>query len=749
MHGHATFRRLACLVALLAVALLAAASGAQPLPGLSPGEPASPAAEPAPREAIAGRLAALAQELERVEREIARAPEGPARAHAVEAREALRRIESLLRKQQDLVAEAPRSSQDPAGGERELPPSVFALNRLYELRADAEEQRERSAESLEVAREALVEAREQLEQAERRRREARAELEAAADAEARAQAERQLELRRLASRRAQERVELRSLEARLAKRAQDSAPEAATLEERIERMRDELSRGADDADAGLQTLAEREAQLRRARPELERRLATAEVRLEAAQQRYSQQAEPPPELLEEVEARSAQRDALREEIELIDAQLERLEERRALLRRWSQVLRGEGARGELTAWKQSADERLDAFRRAELQRQGRVADLERRLETLRARLADLPRDARLRPALEAQRASLADLLDAERSAVAELARDRRLAERLLADLRDRTGDIDLLGSIANAWRETREVWTYELTAVEDSPITVGSVVLALLFAGVGLWVSRRGSLVIEGVATRRLKLDAGAAHALQRLSFYVLVVSFTLLALRAVHFPLTAFTVLGGALAIGVGFGSQNVMNNFISGLILMLERPVRAGDLVEVDTNHGTIMRIGGRSTQIRSTDGRYIVVPNSFFLENNVVNWTLSDDLIRTSVSVGVIYGSPTRLVEQLIKQVVDEEEAVIREPEPVILFSEFGDNSLNFEVHFWVRARSPMQMRRTQSRMRFRIDDLFREHDLVIAFPQRDVHLDTVSPLEVRVVTGAGPEPERGDG
>jgi small-conductance mechanosensitive channel len=206
-----------------------------------------------------------------------------------------------------------------------------------------------------------------------------------------------------------------------------------------------------------------------------------------------------------------------------------------------------------------------------------------------------------------------------------------------------------------------------------------------------------------------------------------------------VHFPLTAFTVLGGALAIGIGFGSQNVMNNFISGLILMLERPVRARDVVEVDGNHGTIENIGARSTQIRSTDGRHIIVPNSFFLESNVVNWTLSDDLIRAKVSVGVIYGSPTRLVEQLIRRVVDEDELVLPNPGPIVIFDEFGDNSLNFDTYFWVRARSPMEVRKIQSRVRFRIDDLFREHELVIAFPQRDVHLDSVAPIEVRMVGG----------
>jgi small-conductance mechanosensitive channel len=158
---------------------------------------------------------------------------------------------------------------------------------------------------------------------------------------------------------------------------------------------------------------------------------------------------------------------------------------------------------------------------------------------------------------------------------------------------------------------------------------------------------------------------------------------------------------------------------------------------VVEVDGNHGTIENIGARSTQIRSTDGRHIIVPNSFFLENNVVNWTLSDELIRAKVTVGVIYGSPTRLVEELIMQVVREDDQVIAHPAPIIIFEEFGDNSLNFDVYFWVRARTPMDVRRVQSRIRFRIDDLFRAHDLVIAFPQRDVHLDTASPLEVRVL------------
>jgi len=287
----------------------------------------------------------------------------------------------------------------------------------------------------------------------------------------------------------------------------------------------------------------------------------------------------------------------------------------------------------------------------------------------------------------------------------------------------------------------REVWTHTLTIIDGVPITVGSLVLAVLIFSLGLWIARRGSNLLARTATRRMRLDTGGATAIATLSFYAIVLAFLLIALRVVHLPLTAFAVVGGALAIGVGFGSQNVMNNFISGLILLLERPVRIRDLVEVDGNHGTIEKIGARSTQIRSTDGRHIVVPNSFFLENNVVNWTLSDDLIRAKVTVGVNYGSPTRLVEELILRVIQQNDQVLREPAPIVIFEEFGDNSLIFDSFFWVTARSPMEVRKIQSQVRFAIDDEFRKHNLVIAFPQRDLHLDTARPLEVRVLGEAG--------
>jgi small-conductance mechanosensitive channel len=738
------------LLGIALVVLCAAAASAQEIPGLSesPAEESAPAPDPTAPQEVQSRLAAVAAEIRTTEEAIETA-DAPRVGHLNAVRQRLQEIAAILKQEAALTA-APEARTEDIDASFAKRPSPFALHELYEAQWVREESSRDQDRLVDASREALEAAKERLAESQKDRRRARQELEAAGPAE-QASAAMALELRDLESRAAQEKVHLRKLETRAAVRDRDIDPGPDVLAEQIGSMRAALSRGEGDSKAGFAALAEREGALRRQREATERRLATAELRLTAGQKRFSDQVQPGADLLAEVESLGARRDSIRRELALLDAQIERVGEQRETWRRWDALLRGQPAREELEAWESNVSEQIEALTRIELQRAGRAADLQRRLETIERRISATAEGSRLRGALVEELETLRRL-DAELRAEAEdLAADRRLSERLLAEIHGRTGHIDPLEYAARGAQAARDVWGYEITAVDDSPITVGSLVLACFLFGVGLWAARRGSNVVARVSQERLKLDAGAAHALQTLSFYALLLAFALLALRAIHFPLTAFTVLGGALAIGVGFGSQNVMNNFISGLIIMLERPVRARDVVEVDGNHGTIENIGARSTQIRSTDGRHIVVPNSFFLESNVVNWTLSDELVRAKVSVGVIYGSPTRLVEELIQRVVDEEERVLKRPEPIIVFEEFGDNSLNFDVYFWVKARSPMQMRQVQSQLRFRIDDLFREHDLVIAFPQRDVHLDSVAPIEVRVLNGgvrpeSDPDPDR---
>ena len=282
------------------------------------------------------------------------------------------------------------------------------------------------------------------------------------------------------------------------------------------------------------------------------------------------------------------------------------------------------------------------------------------------------------------------------------------------------------------------VWNFGLFRLsEGGSITVGQIVLVVLLLSGGMLASRWiEHLIAKRIA--RTHIHADAAQLIQRLAFYALLVIVVVTALNMLHVPLTAFAFISGAVAIGVGFGAQNIINNFISGWILMSERPVGIGDFVEIEGASGTVEKIGNRSTRIRRVDGVHMLVPNSRILENTVINWTLIDRKVRTVVTVGVAYGSPVREVERLIHQAVTEHPGVEKEPAPAVIFNDFGDNALIFDAYFWSDVGGERELRRTRSDIRFRISELFEESDIVIAFPQRDVHLDAPDGLKVHVVS-----------
>jgi len=279
-------------------------------------------------------------------------------------------------------------------------------------------------------------------------------------------------------------------------------------------------------------------------------------------------------------------------------------------------------------------------------------------------------------------------------------------------------------------------WSTELGTVDDRPITVSKIVCGLALLLIGYWLSRFIAKIAALKILPRLGVSQASAAPLRNVFFYFLLAGLTFFTLDLVNVPLTVFAFLGGAIAIGVGFGSQNILNNFISGLILLVERPIRIGDLVNVDGIDANIEQIGARSTCVRTGANLEILVPNSKFLENNVTNWTLSDTQIRTSVAVGVAYGSPVKRVIELLKTVVTTHEKVLPSPAPIVLFRDFGDNALAFEVHFWIHMQRMMDSARVESDVRVAIDDAFCEAGIVIAFPQRDVHVDFPAPIDVRL-------------
>lgn len=266
----------------------------------------------------------------------------------------------------------------------------------------------------------------------------------------------------------------------------------------------------------------------------------------------------------------------------------------------------------------------------------------------------------------------------------------------------------------------------ELITIAEQPITLGVLLLIPSLLIVGVIITKRVVKLITNRLTNK-KTDPNIIHLLQRILYVVAIVIITITTLDLINVPLTAFAFLSGAIAIGFGFGAQNIINNFISGWILLWERPIRIGDFLEVENAKGVVEEINTRSTRIRRIDGVHLLIPNSKLLENTVVNWTLVDRLVRTSVKIGVAYGSPAKKVASLIMRATEEEIAALKEPKPIVIFEDFGDNSLVFEVMYWVNSNVEGGLRVTSSNIRFRIDELFKENNIVIAFPQRDVHLD----------------------
>lgn len=312
----------------------------------------------------------------------------------------------------------------------------------------------------------------------------------------------------------------------------------------------------------------------------------------------------------------------------------------------------------------------------------------------------------------------------------------RLCDLFLEDLRAEQGAYSLADNVELFWGWVVAAWEFEITESEGKAITVKKVVIGLALLLFGYLLSRTLASVVAYKFLPRFGVSHAAASVLRSVMLYAMVVALFFVSLDIVNVPLTFFAFFGGAAAIGLGFGSQNLLNNFISGLILLVERPIRVGDLVNVDGIDANVEHIGARSTRVRTGSNLEIMVPNSKFLENNVTNWTLSDTRIRTSVSVGVAYGSPVADVIDRLKQVIREQDNVLLTPEPIVLFQDFGDSSLAFEVHFWVQMKRIMDGAKVRSSVRAAIDEDFRKAGIVIAFPQRDVHIDMSSPLEVRI-------------
>lgn len=223
----------------------------------------------------------------------------------------------------------------------------------------------------------------------------------------------------------------------------------------------------------------------------------------------------------------------------------------------------------------------------------------------------------------------------------------------------------------------------------------------------------------------RTKLDLSARQAAGSVFHYTALLVGFLIILQTVGIDLTAFSVVAGGLGIGLGFGLQNIANNLVSGLIVLLERPVKIGDRIEVAGTEGEVVEIRARSTTVVTNDNIAIIIPNSRFITEEVINWSYTGAKVRFRVPVSVGYDSDVRLVERLLLEAAAENNDVLADPEPAVRFLEFGDSGLHFELRAWTTTLI-QRKGKLVSALNFAILEKFRAHGVSIPYPQRDLHI-----------------------
>lgn len=279
--------------------------------------------------------------------------------------------------------------------------------------------------------------------------------------------------------------------------------------------------------------------------------------------------------------------------------------------------------------------------------------------------------------------------------------------------------------------------TYKFTLAEGRYTTPFKMLIGILVLVAAFICTRYLKNVLRAKVYEKAQLERSARHAISSGITYFIIGVAAIIGLNIAGIPLRSLTIFAGAFGIGLGFGMQNIINNLVSGIIIFFEKPIKIGDIITLDKEiAGKVEKISIRSTMINTFDRKTVVVPNSRFLENNVINWVHGGDmLLRSKIVVGVAYGSDTELVKNCLHKVMDSHPDLKKDPAPIVRFVEFGESSLNFELYFWAHILDRWM---AISDLNFAIDRIFRENNIEIPFPQRDLHIRSKKPVETQFTT-----------
>jgi len=282
-----------------------------------------------------------------------------------------------------------------------------------------------------------------------------------------------------------------------------------------------------------------------------------------------------------------------------------------------------------------------------------------------------------------------------------------------------------LNSIKDTYFNLKEFLSISLFKLSGTEITLWTVIYFVLLLFLLFYITAKLKKWIVYKVLEKSKIELGVRIAFGTIVRYFILAFGFIIILQTVGINLNSVTVLAGALGVGIGFGLQNITNNFVSGIIILLERPIKVGDRVEVGKVFGNVVNISMRSTTIVTNDNIAIIVPNSEFISSQVVNWSFTDRNVRMNVPVGVSYNEDPEKVKKILLEVAANEPAVLKFPEPDVIFDSFGDSSLNFDLRVWSQQLSN-KPRILKSQLYFEIFRRFKEEGIEIPFPQRDLHI-----------------------
>lgn len=724
-------------------------AAAEALPAILPAGPAVATAAEKSEPSVTGieaRRVVLQKEITATRQELAKLPEGASEDTArwlAEETALLERIDAVLAEQArswqeaaDLAAEAAAvaertRNQRPPEATFQPPFDLALLDQLYAERDSLELAATTLKRDVENATTMVREADVFLKEKDRDRRAVR---DNSGTPAAEGQAPGNLRLAELESRLAQETLLLREKALHTLKLRQTLIePKQTLLRPRFDWLRANLKLGPEPSP---ETLADLAAALDPAIAAAKKEAQAATKSVIATERRAATE-----QIADELESRRANRQTANLTLSVLTAQRERLAEKAKVTALRRRVLAGGMPAAELRALARDNQTTLDELGREWDRGRTALVRSRRELQDWQGRLTQAAAAGTVAPWSLERAKRLAAWIQLSEAELADFAQLRIGRSRLQEEIGSRVTLFSWREAAARGREGIGAAWNFEIFSVQDQPVRVKTILAVLLLVLLGYYASRWLSEQVSHHVFRRLGMNTGRRAAWQSLWFYALFVVVLVVAFNLFHISLTQFSVVTGALAVGIGFGSQNLIGNFISGVILLLERPVNQGDVIEIAGRRVTVERLGARSTIVRTLDNTHMIVPNSLLLEQPVINWTLSDEVVRQHIKVGVAYGSPTRRVEALLLAVLAGVGGVRPEPKPLVKFADFGESALDFEVFYWAAIEERME---TENEIRHRIAEAFATEGVIMAFPQRDVHLETTRPLQVVFTSAPGPGP-----